>query len=150
MMIPLVRIAYWGHRLWSWIVRPISLGVRIILVQEGKVLLVRHTYSQGWHFPGGLVNRFETPLEAAAREALEEAGIELLEPPRFLGIYSYYGAGRSDHVATYVCYRFRQGRATDQWEIAERRYFAVDEMPLDMNWQSHKMVRDLIQAQAQE
>src|SRR6476469_5002618 len=84
---------------WDWIAQPIKLGVRMILVQDGKVLLVRHSYMPGWHCPGGSMQRWESPLEAAAREAREEAGVELLEAPTFVGIFTGYQNGRSDHVA---------------------------------------------------
>lgn len=124
-----MRIAYLLIEVWNWLVRPVSFGVRIILMQDGEVLLVRHTYSPGWHFPGGYINRGETPLEAAAREAREEAGAELLEPPALVGIYSTFGHGNSDHVAVYVCRKFRQKRATDRWEIAERKRFSLDALP---------------------
>ena len=47
---------------WSFLVtRPMSLGVRAIVVgAEDKVLLVRHGYVSGWHFPGGGVEVGET------------------------------------------------------------------------------------------
>ncbi len=68
-------------------------------------------------------------MEAAAREAREEVGAELLEPPQLVGIFSYFGGGKSDHVAVYVCQKFRIGEATDRWEIAERKLFALDRLP---------------------
>ena len=49
----LLRLAYLLMRAWSWLVRPIGLGVRMILMQGDEVVLVRHTYMPGWHFPGG-------------------------------------------------------------------------------------------------
>src|SRR5829696_6405614 len=125
----LMRLAFFIKELWSLIARPVRLGVRIMLVQDGKVLLVRHTYMSGWHFPGGAVNRWETPLEAAAREAREEAGVELLEAPTLVEIATSYHRGKSDHVALYLCRKFRIGRATDRWEIAEARLFAIDDLP---------------------
>ena len=33
--------------------RPTTLGVRgVVSNADGKVLLLRHTYTPGWHFPG--------------------------------------------------------------------------------------------------
>jgi 8-oxo-dGTP pyrophosphatase MutT (NUDIX family) len=129
MMVRLLRLAYVLKSAWAQLFQPIGLGVRMILLQDDSVLLVRHTYMRGWHFPGGSMNRWETPMEAAAREAREEAGVELLEPPTLLGIYTSYAGGRSDHVAVYVCHNFRLGVATDRWEIAECRLFALDALP---------------------
>jgi 8-oxo-dGTP pyrophosphatase MutT (NUDIX family) len=124
-----LRLAFLLNAVWWWIVRPVQLGVRIILVQDGKVLMVRHTYMRGWHFPGGGIKRLETPLEAAAREAKEEAGVELLEAPTLLRIVTSYAGGRSDHVAVYLCRKFRIELATDRWEIAECKLFALDALP---------------------
>ena len=56
---------------------PLTIGVRIV-VRDGdeRVLLVRHTYAPGWHFPGGAVDRRETAVDAAVRELREETGYE--------------------------------------------------------------------------
>ncbi|MCC6458669.1 MAG: NUDIX domain-containing protein [Caldilineaceae bacterium] len=143
MMPTVLRAAYLLHKAWSWLARPIELGVRMILVQDGKVLLVRHTYMEGWHFPGGSMKRGETPLEAAAREAREEAGAALLEPPELVGIFSSFNGGKSDHVATYLCRKFRLERATDRWEIAERKLFALDALPPQLGDKARKTLRDL-------
>ena len=57
--------------------RAMTLGVRIMVRDdEGRVLLVRHTYVAGWHFPGGAVDRGETAPQAAMKELNEECGIE--------------------------------------------------------------------------
>lgn len=124
---------------WERITHPVQLGVRMILVQDGEVLLVRHTYMSGWHFPGGSMQRWETPLEAAAREAREEAGVELLEPPTLVGIFTSYLSGKSDHVAVYQCQKYRIGRPSDRWEIAEVKRFALDALPpqLSYTWQRY-------------
>jgi len=138
-----MRVAFLLKETWERIFRPVQLGVRIILVQEGEVLLVRHTYMPGWHFPGGAMKRWETPLEAAAREANEEAGVELLEPPTFLGIFTTYFGGKSDHVAVYLCRKYRIRSASDRWEIAEVKRFTLDALPpqLSSNW--HKFLRSM-------
>ncbi len=87
-----------------------------------------HLYA-GLALSGGGIKRLETPLEAAAREAKEEAGVELLEAPMLLRIVTSYAGGRSDHVAVYLCRKFRIELATDRWEIAECKLFALDALP---------------------
>ena len=44
---------------------------------DGALLLVRHSYRDRWGFPGGLLNRGETPEDGAVREAKEEVGIAI-------------------------------------------------------------------------
>jgi 8-oxo-dGTP pyrophosphatase MutT (NUDIX family) len=89
------------------------------------------------------MKRWETPLEGAAREAREEAGVELLEPPTLVGIFTSYLGGKSDHVAVYICRNYRVGRATDKLEIAERKLFALDALPFGLSERWHKLLREV-------
>ena len=41
-----------------------------------RVLVVKPTYKEGWELPGGGVGADESPRAAAAREVLEELGID--------------------------------------------------------------------------
>jgi 8-oxo-dGTP diphosphatase len=55
-------------------------SARLVLIEGGRVLLVRHVHHDGrdfWCFPGGGVERGERVAAAAAREAREELGIEV-------------------------------------------------------------------------
>ena len=46
------------QRLFYWLFRPITAGVRILCAdQANRVLLVRHSYLPGWHLPGGAGRR---------------------------------------------------------------------------------------------
>jgi len=50
---------------------------------DGRLLFIRHVYRRHWGVPGGLLQRHETPTDAARREVFEEVGIdvELLGEP---------------------------------------------------------------------
>src|SRR3954468_4897966 len=55
-------------------------AVAIVQDDSGRVLLVRQTYHRGgvrWGAPGGWLAHGETPREAAARETLEETGLQI-------------------------------------------------------------------------
>jgi len=41
------------------------------------VLLIRHLYRQRWGVPGGLLQRHESPADAARREVREEVGLDV-------------------------------------------------------------------------
>jgi len=108
-----------------------TLGVRAAVIDaEDRVLLVRHSYVSGWHFPGGGVEPGETLLASLTRELAEEANIELDEAPRLHGVFFNANASRRDHVAVYVVRRFRQTepRAPDR-EILEARFFPSAALP---------------------
>jgi ADP-ribose pyrophosphatase YjhB (NUDIX family) len=122
-----------GQRVLGLLTRPVTLGVRAIALDaEGRVFLVRHTYTPGFYLPGGGVESGETALAALTRELLEEGGLELTAPPRLIGFYFNPRHSRRDHVALYVAQNVRQReiRAPD-WEIAESGFFALDALPAD-------------------
>lgn len=128
---PAPRLLY---RLYMGCVRlraPITLGVRTLIVDDAeRVLLVRHSYRPGWYFPGGGVKRWETPADAARREAREEAGVDPIRLDGPIGLYANFGEGKSDHV---VLYRVASWRtvATSSPEIAEIRFFPLTDLPPD-------------------
>ena len=55
-------------------------AVGVVIMKDGKILLVQRGKEPGlglWAVPGGMVELGETSREAAAREALEETGLEV-------------------------------------------------------------------------
>jgi 8-oxo-dGTP pyrophosphatase MutT (NUDIX family) len=117
---------------WFRISRGLTLGVRG-LVRDGqaRVLLVRHSYAPGWHFPGGGVERGETVEAALARELVEEAGIELAGRPVLFGIYSNHQHFTDDHVALFVIDSFRQLAWRPTREIVAAGFFDPHDVPPD-------------------
>jgi ADP-ribose pyrophosphatase YjhB (NUDIX family) len=71
------------------VMSPMAFGVNAIVEDdEGRVLLVRHTYMAGWHLPGGGVNSGEPPADAVIRELKEEIGLIESAPPELMGIFT--------------------------------------------------------------
>ena len=82
-------------RFYWLLARSFTLGVRAIVTDaEGRVLLVKHSYVEGWFLPGGGIERHQSAEEALRIELREEACIELDTPPVLLGIYNNNAAHR--------------------------------------------------------
>jgi len=104
----------------------------VILRDEREVLLVRHTYRPGWHFPGGGVEKNETTTTAVIREMHEEAGIKPCSPPELYGLYTNFVVFPSDHIALFIVRDWTQPKIpSPNHEIAEQRFFPVDALPED-------------------
>jgi ADP-ribose pyrophosphatase YjhB (NUDIX family) len=110
--------------------RGLTLGVRgLVLDGEGRVLLVRHTYLNGWHMPGGGVEWAETAEEALARELVEEVGVRLTAPAALVSIHSAHAYFRGDHILLFRVEAWEPCPATSRGEIAETGWFAPDALP---------------------
>ena len=120
-------LIYRVRRLWWRIARPITVGVRVLLVKDGTILLVKHTYQHSWYMPGGGVRRGETLEQAIRREAAEEVGARL-DALQLLGAYSSFYEGKSDHVVVFSCTSFALTGETDA-EIERFRFLALDDLP---------------------
>jgi ADP-ribose pyrophosphatase YjhB (NUDIX family) len=121
-------------RTWWRFSRSMTVGARTICCDaDGRVLLVRHSYSKGWHLPGGGVETGETVSQAATRELAEEGGVESLEAPRLIGLYFNPAPFWNDHVAIYRVENWRACAPRTGPEIAERGFFARNALPKDIS-----------------
>ena len=125
--------------------RAMTLGVRAVVFDaEGRVLLVRHGYVVGWHFPGGGVDPGETCQEALKRELSEEACIAVDGPVALHGLFFNRRLSRRDHVAVYVVRNFRvEGVRAPDKEIQEARFFALDALPDGLTPGTHARLAEI-------
>ena len=121
----------WVHFLAAKLVRPrFRAAVAALIFDEaGRILLFKHTYRKfEWGIPAGGLEYREQPADAIVREFYEEAGMQI-EIERLLTVVS----AREDHHISmvYLC-RIASGEFKESHEIAEIKYFPVDEMPAMM------------------
>ncbi|MDP2995458.1 MAG: NUDIX domain-containing protein [Anaerolineales bacterium] len=123
----LPRLLYKACQLRWWITRPITVGVRLLLIKEASVLLIQSTYQNGWYLVGGGVKRNEILEEAARREAQEEVGA-LLGTLELLGVYTNFYDFKNDHVIVFICTDFSLTGKTDN-EIQKFEFFPLTDLP---------------------
>ncbi|MEL6965957.1 MAG: NUDIX domain-containing protein [Pseudomonadota bacterium] len=110
-----------------------TLGVRVAAFNDAdEVLLVRHTYIEGWHLPGGAVERGESVGAAARKELQEEANIVPKDDGALtlFAVYKNEIMSRFDHVVLFVLQGANQtAPKLPDSEIEEARFFACDALP---------------------
>lgn len=108
----------------------------VCIGDDGRILLSRRgiePFEGMWDFPGGFLDEEEHPLECVRRELKEEAGVEV-EPQEFLGVWldKYGGDGSAQTTLNlYWTARIVEGEPEPDDDVAELRWFAPDEIPLE-------------------
>lgn len=150
-MLPKKLIRWLFQKYWRW-TRALTLGVRaIVLDSEGRVLLVRHTYTAGWNLPGGGVEFGESLEASLARELDEEGGIILEGTAELAGIYDNHALYPGDHVAIYIVRHWRRERVpAPNYEIAETGFFHPDALPDSTTPGARKRIEEMLGKRARE
>ena len=109
-----------------------KVGVGVLVVHEGKILLVRRTMmpERGkWSIPAGFIDHGEDPKEVAVREAYEETNLRV-EIEKLVDVY-YNEPTDEGGASIFILYRARllggEVEAGDDADAAG--FFAPDELP---------------------
>ncbi len=126
------RLAFRGLQVFWFVARPHKEGVKCLITDRDRVLLVRHTYGRrSWDVPGGSIKRRESPLSAAHREMSEELGLSGA-PWAEIGQVR----GQLDHRRdTIYCFRAELSAPVltlDRGELETARWFSRAHLPDDL------------------
>jgi 8-oxo-dGTP pyrophosphatase MutT (NUDIX family) len=116
------RLAHAGLVAWWHVRRPHTRGVKCLLVHDGHVLFVRHSYGHRdtWELPGGSLRRGEVPEDAARREAHEELGVDLTW--RGAGLVPTGGWGKTTDLHCFTAEIGHPALDVDAVELVEVRW----------------------------
>lgn len=126
------------------------IGALAVVVDQGHVLLVQRSKAPDaglWGFPGGHVEWGETVLQAAARELMEETGIEAT-PQAYLGnldllVRDAAGQITAHYLLVGVSCRFESGTPVAADDAQDARWFPIRQV-LDRGLAMSARVPDLL------
>ena len=125
----IIKFAYPIAKLYWFIFRPKTFGVKCIIKSNDKILLVRHSYGTGWwSFPGGGIKKGELPEQAVEREIKEELGIEL-NNIEYIDKFINTGEYKIDTVHCFVADARNENIERSEIELKEADWFLLTNLP---------------------
>ena len=125
----------------------------LIFNDKGEVLLQKRSDDSTWGNPGGAMEFGETIYDTAVRETYEETNLKI--EPKDLKLFKIYSGEECHHIypnkdeAYIVSIMFEtnvyQGDIkTDDSESLELKFFAIDDLPTNLNKLFIPVARDLM------
>lgn len=75
------------------------------------------------------MERGETAVEAARREAFEQVGATCHIEPQLLGVFMSHNQFQSHQIALFVCNNISRTQQINSWESEEGRTFSLTDLP---------------------
>ena len=118
------------QKLYWFIFQPKLLGVKCIIENNGKFLLVKINYGHHrWIIPGGGVNKGESSIDAAIRETKEEVGLDVKDLV-YIGSFFTNKDYKQNTVEIFLCKSDTLETKVDPIEIEEAKWFTRSEFPV--------------------
>lgn len=121
----------------------------IILVEEGKVLLVKRKFDprEGmWTLPAGFVEADEDAAACAVREMKEETNLDV-EIVRLFNVYSAFDDPRTAVVLVLYLGRKTGGELECGDDASDARFFRLNDLPAEIAFLAHRWALSDIQKQ---
>src|SRR3989344_6799410 len=113
------KMIYPVARFYWFVFRPKTYGVKVVILNKEKALLVRHAYGKmSWTFPGGKIEKGELPEQTACREMTEELDVKL-ENLNYLGIIYSTRQYKNDKIWCFTATIDNQSVKINEYELLE-------------------------------
>lgn len=111
-----------------------KVGVAAIIMNDGKVLLGKRIGSHGegsWSFPGGHLEYGESPENCAARETMEEAGINVKNPRVSAFTNDIFESDSKHYITIFVVFEYDSGsvKIMEPEKIEKWEWFPWNNLP---------------------
>ncbi len=120
-----------------------TIGARALVIQDDKVLLIKHTYKNGWYTIGGGVKKNESTQTAIVRELFEEVGVTPTEEPKLFAIYHNSFEKRDDYIAFYIVQKFKIEESYS-FEIEEKKWFSFNALPPEITPSTKRRIEEFL------
>ena len=113
-----------------------TFGIRAVVLDGDKILLVKHRYGDYWVMPGGGIKKGDDPEKTVIKELHEETGIIVKNVAFKLGYYKNTTGGKNDNVHCYVVSDWEfdnqyKKRVVDLIEIGSMKWFGIKDLPAE-------------------
>ena len=135
-IVSLIRKCYWFFR------RPVTVGVKIMAISNGKILLIKNRYEKLWYMPGGAVKNGETLIESAGREMKEEGGMTP-KNLKIFGAYTNFSEYKSDHIIV-ICADVDGLTPNKGFEIEKLEFFNMENLPESVSPATRRRVSEYL------
>ncbi len=109
-----------------------KVGIRAVVMQEDKILLVKEKMDNKWSLPGGYADTGMLPSEIAVNEVKEESGFDV-KPTRILGLIDYNKHQKRpfpfDIYQLFMECEIIGGEAKTGIETSDVQFFSIDNLP---------------------
>lgn len=116
-------------------------GAFNVVIQNSKVLMVKRRDLPLWDLPGGKVEHYETPQQAAIRETHEETGYHV---EIFYEYGQYFDNQRKDCQHLFFSQIVDGNAVNETAESRQLRWFSINRLPLNMVPNRRKQIRDAL------
>jgi len=138
----MIKIAHKLLRIIWKITKPTTAGARILLIDNKRILLVKHTYQNQYFLPGGMIKPGETFEQAAKRELKEETGYQV-DDLKLFGVYNSFQESKNDTIVVFQSSKYQAGQSNDS-EIENYGFFDIEKLPKNISPGTKRRIEEYI------